>query len=83
VLARPAIGATATVRLPNGKVLVAQVDGGSGHSGKRSPDLHFGLGDLPPDAKVTVEIHYRDSKTFGRSETLQLTTGWHTVYLGW
>src|SRR5207248_910443 len=52
VLARPAIGATATVRLPNGKRLVAQVDGGSGHSGKRSPDLHFGLGDLPPDAKV-------------------------------
>ena len=41
---RPAIGAVATVHLPDGRRLVAQVDGGTGHSGKRPPDLHFGLG---------------------------------------
>ncbi len=83
VVAHPAIGAQATVRLPNGKVLVAQVDGGTGHSGKRSPDLHFGLGDIPPGAKVSVEIRYKDSSTFVRTENLQLSPGWHTVVLGW
>jgi enediyne biosynthesis protein E4 len=83
LVAHPAIGAQAIVRLPNGKTLVAQVDGGTGHSGKRSPDLHFGLGDIPPGAKVSVEIHYKDSSTFARTETLQLSPGWHTVVLGW
>ena len=33
---RPAIGAAASVELPDGRRLSAQVDGGSGHSGKRS-----------------------------------------------
>lgn len=83
MIARPAIGAQVTVRLPNGKTLVSQVDGGSGHSGKRSPDIHFGLGDIKPDQKITVEIRYRASSTFARTETLQLTPGWHTVVLGW
>ena len=40
----PAIGAVARVSLPDGRRLVAQVDGGNGHSGRRSPDIHFGLG---------------------------------------
>ena len=31
---------------PDGRRLVGQVDGGNGHSGKRAPDLHFGLGTL-------------------------------------
>ncbi|HSL84187.1 MAG TPA: CRTAC1 family protein, partial [Thermoanaerobaculia bacterium] len=40
----PAVGAEAVVRLPGGGSRVAQVDGGNGHSGVRSPELHFGLG---------------------------------------
>ncbi len=44
---RPAIGAAATVFLPDGRRMTAQVDGGNGHSGKRSQDLHFGLGNVP------------------------------------
>ena len=40
---RPAIGAEATVTLPDGRRRTAQVDGGNGHSGKRAPELHFGL----------------------------------------
>lgn len=43
---RYALGAVVEVFLPNGKTLIAQVDGGNGHSGKRSNEIHFGLGDL-------------------------------------
>ena len=79
---RPAIGAAATVHLPDGRRLVAQVDGGNGHSGKRSPDLHFGLGKLTSETPVAVDLHWRDLTGNVRSETLQLHPGWHTVILG-
>ncbi|MFM7787540.1 MAG: ASPIC/UnbV domain-containing protein, partial [Microcystis panniformis] len=45
-MAIPAIGAAVKVSLPDGSQLVAQVDGGNGHSGVRSPVLHFGLGKI-------------------------------------
>jgi hypothetical protein len=80
---RPAIGAQATVHLPDGRTLVSQVDGGNGHSGKRSPDLHFGLGQLTSDTPLRVELRWRTPRGEVRSETLTLTPGWHTVQLGW
>ena len=80
---RPAIGAAATVYLPDGKRLVAQVDGGNGHSGKRSPELHFGLGHIKSDEPLRVEIRWRDPSGQARRETLYLRQGWHTVQLGW
>lgn len=80
---RPAIGATATVHLPDGRTLVAQVDGGSGHSGKRSPDLHFGLGQLAPDTQLTVDLRWRTPGGEIRTETHTVTPGWQTVQLGW
>jgi hypothetical protein len=79
---RPAIGAAATVHLPDGRRLLAQVDGGNGHSGKRSSDLHFGLGRLPPDTRLRVELSWRDPAGRVRRETLHLPAGWHTVLLG-
>jgi enediyne biosynthesis protein E4 len=78
----PAIGAFATVRLADGRKLVAQVDGGSGHSGKRSPDLHFGLGQWPADADLNVEIDWRDAAGQRHHSALQLKPGWHTLLLG-
>ena len=78
---RAAIGASATVHLPDGRRIAAQVDGGNGHSGKRSPHLHFGLGDLPPGAKVKVELRWRDTAGAIRHETLHLVAGWHTITL--
>ena len=45
---RSAVGAVVKVSLPDGRLLVTQVDGGNGHSGKRSPDVHFGLGSVSP-----------------------------------
>jgi hypothetical protein len=80
--ARPAIGAAATVRLPDGSVRVGQVDGGNGHSGKRAPGLHWGLGNLPADATLRVELRWRGADGRTRTETLHVGPGWHTVVLG-
>jgi len=79
--ARPAVGAEVTLRLGDRK-LVAQVDGGSGHSGKRSADVHFGLGDHPRDHELELEVRWRAPGGAGRRETLRLLPGWHTVVLG-
>jgi hypothetical protein len=74
---RPAIGAEVTV-LTRTRTHVAQVDGGNGHSGRRSPEIHIGLGDEVP---VAVEIRYRDRQGIARHTTLDLGAGWHTVML--
>jgi hypothetical protein len=80
---RPAIGATAKVYLPDGHVLVAEVDGGTGHSGKRSPELHFGLGQLDKTEKIRVDLRWRGVDGRIREETLFLHPDqWHTVLLG-
>jgi hypothetical protein len=79
---RPAIGAQATVKLPDGRKLVAQVDGGSGHSGRRSPDIHLGLGQLTDNSNVQVELRWRNTHGEQQRATLQLSPGWHTVLLG-
>ena len=80
--ARPAIGASTRVKLPDGRTLVAQVDGGNGHAGARSPDLHFGLGSIAPDALLAVEIAWRDSAGQVHRHTFDLAPGWHTIVLG-
>ena len=79
---RPAIGASAAITLPDGRRLVSQVDGGSGHSGKRSPDLHFGLGSQQNNAHFPVEISWRDSHGEVHRQTIAIGPGWHTVLLG-
>jgi hypothetical protein len=79
---RPAIGAAVTVRRPDGGRLVGQVDGGNGHSGVRSPQLHFGLGVVADDTPVRVEVRWRDATGAPRSASLELTPGWHTLVLG-
>ena len=79
---RSAIGAVAMVHLPNGRRSVGQVDGGNGHSGKRSPEIHFGLGDLPDPGRLRVDLRWRDAVGQIRSQTLHLMPGWHTVLLG-
>ena len=78
----PAIGAAATVSLADGRRLVSQVDGGSGHSGRRSPDIHFGLGAAEKSKPLPVEIKWRNTKGKIQQMTLQLVPGWHTLRLG-
>jgi hypothetical protein len=77
----PAFGAVATVHLPDGTVLVGHVDGGSGHTGSRSPDIHLGLGELPADSEVTVELIWADGAGGMASKEMTLKPGWHTVSL--
>ena len=72
----------ATVELPDGRRLSAQVDGGSGHSGKRSPDLHFGLGKISPDTLLRVNLAWRNSAGQVVRKQIQVKPGWHTVELG-
>lgn len=78
----PAIGAEASVRLSDGRRLTAQVDGGNGQSGKRAPQLHFGLGKLPADHTLTVDLRWRDHSGRLHARSLQLKPGWHTLLLG-
>ena len=68
------------MHLPDGRRLVAQVDGGNGHSGKRSPDLHFGLGRVGT-TPLRVDVRWRDSQGTVGQHTLSLPPGWHTVML--
>ena len=75
----PAIGAVARLTLPSGQRLISRVDGGGGHSGRRSPEIHFGLG--PITSPLTVEIEWRDLHGRPRRNSLQLAPGWHTVKL--
>jgi hypothetical protein len=79
---RPATGAQAVLYLPDNRRLVAQVDGGNGHSGKRSFDLQFGLGPLQRNPSLRVDLRWRDASGAIRTETLQLSPGWYTVLLG-
>ncbi len=78
----PVIGAQAKVRLPDGRVLVGQVDGGNGHSGRRSPELHFGLGTFSSPTKVPTDLRWRDENGKIREQTVTLAPGWHTLWLG-
>ena len=69
VVGRPAIGATVRATTPQGRRLIAQVDGGNGHSGQRAPEVHLGLGRTTPGTRLPVEIHWRDGQGRDRRET--------------
>jgi len=77
----PVIGAEASVQLPAGRRLKSFSDGGSGHSGKRSPDIHFGLGRVRADEALPVVVRWRDTAGI-HQRSLDLTPGWHIVQVG-
>ena len=79
---RPAYAAQARLTLPDGHKLVGQVDGGSGHSGRRSPDIHLGLGKLKLNTPLDVTLTWRDIHGRFQQTTLKLAPGWHSVLLG-
>jgi enediyne biosynthesis protein E4 len=57
----PLIGASVTIFLPDGSTRTSISDGGNGHSGRRSPEVHFGLGDLAIGTKIPVCIRWRNN----------------------
>jgi hypothetical protein len=78
----PAVGASARVRVAGrGGVLIDQVDGGNGHSGKRSPELRFGLGRVAADAPLSVELRWRGVDRRVHEVRLTLRPGLYTVVL--
>jgi hypothetical protein len=64
---RPAIGARVAVRLSDGRRFSAEVDGGNGHSGKRSPDIHIGLGPVPPGTTADFVVTWRGADAASHS----------------
>ena len=79
---RPAIGATVHITLDDGRKLIGLVDGGNGHSGVRSPEVHLGLGDVSAELEVMVTVKWRDTAGNYQRQQMKLTPGWHTVLLG-
>jgi hypothetical protein len=76
----PAYGAQVTITTANGHTQIAQVDGGSGHSGKRSFDVFFGLGDAA-NRPVSAKLSWRDLQGAVHTQVLDLTPGWHDLML--
>ncbi|GAA1767304.1 CRTAC1 family protein [Luedemannella helvata] len=75
----PAYGAVVKITGADGRTQISQVDGGSGHSGKRSFDVFFGLG--PATANVTAELSWRDTTGAVHRSTVTLAPGWHDILL--
>jgi hypothetical protein len=76
----PATGAEVTVTTADGKKFIDRVDGGSGHAGKRSSEVHIGLGAAKGD--VQVHLQWRDSSGAVQQQDLQLSQGRHAFVLG-
>jgi len=77
----PVVGAEATVCLADGRTLVQQVDGGSGHTGKRSNEIHLGLGH-EVTGPVQVHLRWRDHQGRVHDQDVALAPGRHTIALG-
>jgi enediyne biosynthesis protein E4 len=82
VAGRSATGAVVRVRVPGrAGTLVSYVDGGNGHTGKNSNEVHFGLGKFPANQPLDVEITWHDAQARIQKTTARLTPGWHRVSL--
>lgn len=77
---RPAVGAVARIRLPDGSRRVAQV-AANGHSGVSAPEIHFGLGSAGENTRIAVEITWRAAGASVERAELELAPGWHTLWL--
>ncbi|MEO5876358.1 MAG: ASPIC/UnbV domain-containing protein [Streptosporangiaceae bacterium] len=77
-LGSPAYGANVQIRTADGHTQISQLDGGGGHSGKRSFQVHFGLGQSA--GPVTVTLRWSDAKGL-HDQTLELAPGNHRLVL--
>jgi len=75
----PAYGAMVTLTRADGTKHVSQLDGGSGHSGKRSFEVYLGLGGA--DGPVKAELCWRDTAGSVHKQTLTVGAGWHDLML--
>jgi len=75
----PAYGATVKITTPDGRSQISQLDGGSGHSGKRSFEVHFGLGGY--NGPVSVHLQWLDAHGQVHTQDMTLAPGDHTLCL--
>jgi hypothetical protein len=75
----PAYGTTVRIRASDGRTQVSQLDGGSGHSGRRGFQVRFGLG--AARGPVTVELRWRGRQGVLHRQSLQLNPGTHALLL--
>jgi hypothetical protein len=75
---RPAYGAVVSIHPAGGPPMIGLVDGGNGHSGKRAPLVHFGLG--RNRSAVAVTVSWRDRGGLHRMRG-QLAPGHHRILL--
>jgi hypothetical protein len=88
--ARAAIGASVEIgrrpfddpvaRANDHRARIAYVDGGSGHSGACSTEVHFGLG--TEKMKFPIEIRWRDAFGQPHTKSFDLAAGRYAIYLG-
>ena len=76
----PAYGAQVKITTADGHTQIAQLDGGGGHSGKRSFDVFFGLG-AGGGKPVSAALCWRDTSGAVHQQTLDLSSGWHDLML--
>ncbi|HEX5406769.1 MAG TPA: CRTAC1 family protein [Pseudonocardiaceae bacterium] len=74
----PAYDATVRITTPKG-TQIGQLDGGGGHGGFRSFQVHFGLGSY--SGPVGVHVQWRDTHGQLHQQTTQLNPGTHTLVL--
>jgi hypothetical protein len=74
----PAYGATVEITTPQGNQ-ISQLDGGGGHVGFRSFDVHFGLGSYA--GPVSAHIQWRDVNGVLHQQKLSLMPGVHNLML--
>ncbi|WP_189214044.1 CRTAC1 family protein [Actinokineospora fastidiosa] len=80
VTGSPVIGAQVVVTTADGKKYIQRVDGSSGHAGRRSSEVHIGLGDA--QGPVAVQLRWRDRQGQVHEQELQLSQGKHALELG-
>ncbi|MEC3976927.1 CRTAC1 family protein [Amycolatopsis sp. H20-H5] len=76
----PAVGAEVTVTTADGRKYIDRVDGSSGHSGRRSNEVHIGLGNV--SGPQQVHLQWRDRTGKLQQQDLQLNPGWLALQLG-
>ncbi|MFJ9431947.1 CRTAC1 family protein [Streptomyces sp. NPDC101490] len=76
----PVVDAQVTVTLADGTRRISRVDGGGGHSGKRSHEVHIGLGEQG-DTPVQVRLKWRDRSGQTHEKELRLAPGRHALEL--
>lgn len=75
----PAYGATVQITTADGHTQISQLDGGGGHSGKRSFEVYFGLGAY--HGPIFVHLHWRTADSQLEQQTVRLAPGDHNLLL--